>query len=231
MKPRRLLSGLLVLLIISSCSVGSLDEIIFPGAGEPPVTDEPAQEPGLESSDWFQVYFTAPDAPQASTLRGGPDAHLAEAIHQARLSVDVAMDSLDLWSLRDALLAAHRRGVAVRVVIESDGLDSAEVQELQENGIQIVDDRQDGLMHNKFAIIDRLEVWSGSMNFTLNGAYRSDNNLIRIQSADIAENYLVEFEEMFLDHQFGSKSPANTPLPMVNVGGTQVEVYFSPDDG
>ena len=74
------------------------------------------------------------------------------------------MHSLDLWSLRDALLAAHRRGIAVRVVIESEGLDSAEVQELQENGIQVVDDRHEGLMHNKFAVIDRLEVWSGSMN-------------------------------------------------------------------
>jgi len=69
------------------------------------------------------------------------------------------------------------------------------------------------------------------MNFTLNGAYRSDNNLIRIQSADIAENYLVEFEEMFLIHQFGPDSPANTPLCSVDLGRTMVEVYFSPDDG
>ena len=122
------------------------------------------QETEASGSDWYRVYFTEPDSPASSTLRGGPDAHLAEAIHQARLSVDIAMHSLDLWSLRDALLAAHRRGIAVRVVIESEGLDSAEVQELQENGIQVVDDRHEGLMHNKFAVIDRLEVWSGSMN-------------------------------------------------------------------
>jgi phosphatidylserine/phosphatidylglycerophosphate/cardiolipin synthase-like enzyme len=69
------------------------------------------------------------------------------------------------------------------------------------------------------------------MNFTINGAYRSDNNLIRIRSVDITKNYLVEFEEMFLDHQFGSASPANTPNPILNVNGTQLEVFFSPDDG
>jgi phosphatidylserine/phosphatidylglycerophosphate/cardiolipin synthase-like enzyme len=69
------------------------------------------------------------------------------------------------------------------------------------------------------------------MNLTLNGAYRSDNNLIQIRSAKLAHNYLVEFEEMFLDHQFGSASPANTPHPILNVGGTQLEVFFSPDDG
>jgi phosphatidylserine/phosphatidylglycerophosphate/cardiolipin synthase-like enzyme len=163
-------------------------------------------------------------------LRGGPDAHLAEAIDQARLSVDVAMDSLNLWSVRDSLLDAHRRGVAVRVVIESEGLDAKEVKELLEAGIQVVDDRREGLMHNKFAIIDRNEVWSGSMNFTVSAAYRSDNNMVRIQSKQLAENYLVEFEEMFLDHQFGAGSPANTPLPILEIEGNQVEVYFSPDD-
>jgi phosphatidylserine/phosphatidylglycerophosphate/cardiolipin synthase-like enzyme len=117
------------------------------------------------------------------------------------------------------------------VVVESDNLDSAEVQDLLEAGIPLVDDRSTGLMHNKFVIIDRQEVWSGSMNLTINGAYRSDNNLIRIRSAKLAQNYLVEFEEMFFDHQFGSASPANTPNPFLNVDGTRLEVYFSPDDG
>jgi phosphatidylserine/phosphatidylglycerophosphate/cardiolipin synthase-like enzyme len=100
-------------------------------------------------------------------LRGGPDADLAEAIEQARLGVDVAAYDLNLWSLRDALLDAHRRGVAVRVVIKSEALDSEEVQDLLEGGIQIVDDRRQGLMHNKFAIIDRNEVWTGSMNLMI----------------------------------------------------------------
>ena len=200
--------------------------------GVPGVEDTAGLLLGTDAGDlvWYDIYFSAPDAPSASTLRGGPDAHLAEAIDQARLSVDVAMDSLNLWSVRDSLLDAHRRGVAVRVVIESEGLDAKEVKELLEAGIQVVDDRREGLMHNKFAIIDRNEVWSGSMNFTVSAAYRSDNNLVRIQSKQLAENYLVEFEEMYLDHQFGAGSPANTPLPILEIEGNQVEVYFSPDD-
>ena len=189
------------------------------------------QQGATPQSGWYQVYFTDPDAPYAGTLRGGPDEALAEAIRQARLSVDVAMDSLNLWSVRDALIAAHHRGIEVRVVVESDNLDSEEIQDLLDVSIPVVDDLGTGLMHNKFAIIDRLDVWTGSMNFTLNGSYRSDNNLVRVHSSQLAENYLVEFEEMFLDHQFGSGSPANTPNPLLNVDGTQLEVFFSPDDG
>ena len=217
-------------LMLVGCETSSDIETRF---GIPGVEDTAGILVGTDAGEfvWYDVYFSAPDAPSASTLRGGPDAHLAEAIDQARLSVDVAMDSLNLWSVRDALLDAHRRGVAVKVVIESDGLDADEVQELLEAGIHVVDDRRAGLMHNKFAIIDRNEVWSGSMNFTVSAAYRSDNNLVRIQSKQLADNFLSEFEEMFLEHQFGAGSPANTPLPILEIEGNQVEVYFSPDDG
>lgn len=177
---------------------------------------------------WFEVYFSDPGLPG---LRGGPDAHLAQAIEAARLSVDIAAMDLDLWSLRDALIEAHRRGVSVRMVTESDYLDTAEIEELKEAGIPLLGDRREGLMHNKFVVIDRQEVWTGSMNFTLNGAYRNDNNLVRLRSAQLAENYTREFEEMFLQDAFGPGSPADTPYPSLRVDGSLVEVFYSPEDG
>jgi phosphatidylserine/phosphatidylglycerophosphate/cardiolipin synthase-like enzyme len=69
------------------------------------------------------------------------------------------------------------------------------------------------------------------MNFTVNGAYHNDNNLIRIQSSRLAESYTAEFEEMFVDDQFGPGSPSQTPFRSFSVDGTLLEIYFSPDDG
>ena len=46
----------------------------------------------------------------------------------------------------------------------------------------------------------------------------------------MAEDYETEFEEMFTQHAFGPASPANTPYPVVRVGDTEVEIYFSPED-
>jgi phosphatidylserine/phosphatidylglycerophosphate/cardiolipin synthase-like enzyme len=86
-------------------------------------------------------------------------------------------------------------------------------------------------MHNKFTIIDRQEVWTGSLNLTINSAYRNDENLVRIRSADLAENYTQEFDEMFADDRFGPGSPANTPHPVLQVEDSSLQVYFSPDDG
>ncbi len=178
----------------------------------------------------FQIYFTDPSAPHAKNYRGGPDAILASAIDQARLSVDVAAYSLNLWSIRDALIDAHKRGLVVRMVMESDNMDSQEVQQIEDSGIPVVDDQQEGLMHNKFVIIDRSEVWTGSMNFTVGGAYRDNNNLISIQSAKVAEDYTHEFEEMFIHHLFGPNATSDTPYPKLTVDGIPVEIYFSPED-
>jgi phosphatidylserine/phosphatidylglycerophosphate/cardiolipin synthase-like enzyme len=180
---------------------------------------------------WFQLYFTNPQSPLASQQTGGVDVPLAAAIDSARLSVDVAAYSLSLNSIRDALIRAHKRGVRVRAVMESENLDRSDPQKLKDAGIPILGDRREGLMHDKFMVIDNSEVWTGSMNFTDSGAYADNNNLIRIRSVKMAEDYTREFEEMFVDDKFGDDIVAETPNPVVEMDGTELDVYFSPDDG
>lgn len=119
----------------------------------------------------------------------------------------------------------------MRLVTESDNMDEQEVQELKEAGIEVVGDRKEGLMHDKFAILDRTEVWTGSMNLTTGGAYLDNNNLIRLQSTQLAEDYTHEFEQMFVDDHFGMLKTADTPHPAVTINGTPIEIYFSPEDG
>ena len=180
---------------------------------------------------FFEVYFTDPMNPAASQQTGGVEQALIASIDAARLSVDVAIYSLSLREVANALLRARDRGVAVRIVMESDNRERSVPQALIEAGIPILGDRREGLMHDKFVIIDRSEVWMGSLNFTNDGAYKDNNNLIHIRSVKVAENYLVEFEEMYTDDLFGSDSIATTPNPILSVDGMQIETYFSPDDG
>lgn len=189
--------------------------------------------PTALSSTWYNVYFTDPEGTAAGYDSDGPVEALAQAIDRARLSVDVAVYDLDLYTLSNALIAAHRRGVIVRMVTESDNLDSvsSKIPALQEAGIPVIGDRHEGLMHNKFTVIDGAEVWSGSMNYTANDAYRNDNNLFRIHSPRLAEDYTTEFNEMYAQGLFGADSRAATPHSRVDVNGTEIEVYFSPDDG
>ena len=180
---------------------------------------------------WFELYFTDPANPFSSQGTGGIDGPLVEAIDAARLSIDVAAYSISLNSVRYALIRAHDRGVTVRVVMESTNMDRSDPQALMEAGIPIVGDDRQGLMHDKFMVIDKSEVWLGSMNFTDSGSYDDNNNMIRIKSTRIAEDYSQEFREMFEDDEFGPDVDPQTPNPTVEIDGTRVDVYFSPDDG
>ena len=211
---------LALILITCACSPGTNAQ----------VTDTPLV-PTAATSDWYTVFFTDPTSPSASSYQGGIDENLAAAIDQARVSVDVAIYDLNLWSIRDALIRAHRHGVIVRMVTESDNMDEQEIQELKDAGIEVLGDRHEGLMHDKFIVIDRSEVWTGSMNFTTGGGYLDNNNLIRVQSSKLAEDYWLEFEQMFLDDQFGQSKIARSPNPTFSLNGSLVEVYFSPQDG
>jgi phosphatidylserine/phosphatidylglycerophosphate/cardiolipin synthase-like enzyme len=188
---------------------------------------KPSSEPAL---DWFKIYFSDPGAKYATDFEGGPDEALAADIARARLTVDMAAYSLNLWSIRDALIHAHQRGVVVRMVMESDNMDTQEVQQIQDTGIPVVGDQHEGLMHNKFAVIDRSEVWTGSMNFTTSGTYEDNNNLVRIRSVDVANQYVKVFNEMFVDNQFGPDARIATLDPGVTIDGTKLEIYFSPED-
>jgi phosphatidylserine/phosphatidylglycerophosphate/cardiolipin synthase-like enzyme len=180
--------------------------------------------------DWLKIYFTIPDAQNATDFEGGPDESLAAAIDQARLTVDMAAYSLNLWSIRDALIHAHQRGVVVRMVMESDNMDTHEVQQIQDAGIPVIGDQHEGLMHNKFAVIDRNEIWTGSMNFTTNGAYEDNNDLVRIRSVEVAKQYIKVFNEMFVDNRFGPDARSATLDPSVTIDGTKLDIYFSPED-
>jgi phosphatidylserine/phosphatidylglycerophosphate/cardiolipin synthase-like enzyme len=216
-------------------------QAIEPGASEPirytppPNATPLLHETAVPETSPLRVFFTAPLSPSARLLQGGPDEALAESILEARVSVDVAAYQFNLVRLRQALVEAHRRGVAVRMVTDSDYLDEPEVQKIIEEGIPVLGDRREGLMHNKFVVIDRTEVWTGSMNLTDNGAYRNNNHLLCIRSAELAASYHTEFEEMFSEDKFGSGSPSGGPSPQINISGLPdglpVEVYFSPEDG
>lgn len=183
------------------------------------------------SSGIWEIYFTDPEGPNSRSLKGGPDAALVTAIDAAQFSVDMAIYHLNLWSVRDALLRAHQRGLAVRLITDNGRMEDRTIRDLQRAGIAVKSDHGSHIMHHKFAILDGNEVWTGSMNLTLNGVYLENNHFIRILSKEVAENYQVEFEEMWKWDRFGASSLADTPYPFIDMGEIQVETYFSPDDG
>ncbi len=195
-----------------------------------PITPTPLSGPveRYRGRAW-ELFFTRPDHPAAKQYRGGVDAYLVQALNAAQDDIAMAIYHLDLWSVRDALLDAYDRGVRVRLVVDQEHV-TPEVQALRDAGIPVVVDNGPGLMHHKFVVIDGQEVWTGSMNFTVHGVYANANHMLRVRSRRLAQDYLREFDEMFVDGRFGPASLPDTPYPHVTVNGVDIEALFSPDE-
>jgi phosphatidylserine/phosphatidylglycerophosphate/cardiolipin synthase-like enzyme len=186
---------------------------------------------------WYELAFTAPAIPdRPSDRRGGIEERLIALMDRAQRTLDVAAYELDLENVADAMARAARRGVRVRLVTDTDTLESRERAEqavfatLRAANIPVVPDGRRDIMHNKFTIVDGEWVQTGSWNYTVNDTYRNNNNQIIIQSRELATNYTAEFEKMFTARQFGGAKPPGVPSPTLSIAGARVENYFSPED-
>ncbi|MCB8921245.1 MAG: hypothetical protein H6662_06655 [Ardenticatenaceae bacterium] len=180
------------------------------------------------TTGWYEIYFTNPTCPPEAERQGGLDETLAADIAQAQRQVDVAAFDFDAVPMVDALIALEQRGITVRVVTDEDNADQSSINRLRRNGISVMEDGRSALMHDKFVIIDDRITWTGSLNYTSNGVYCNNNNLVRFDSARLAANYTAEMDEMIAG-EFGPTSPQNTPNEQLTVNGVRLENYFAPE--
>jgi len=183
--------------------------------------------------DFWQLYFTTPsNTRDRSQYVGGVDTRLAAAINATNNTLDIAAFELNNEVITEAIIDAHERGVTVRVVTDDEhGLedDDSTIVELELAGIPIVDDERSALMHNKFMIMDGITVWLGSMNYTMNGVYRNNNNAISLRSRRAVEVYQAEFDEMFERHEFGPRSDDSNTGNFTQ-DGVPIQIYFASEN-
>lgn len=186
------------------------------------------------SKSFWRVYFTNPaqNGRDRSQWVGGIEDDIAAMINTLTTSLDIAAFEFESRAITDAVLAAHKRGVRVRMVVDNDHArndPASTIAELELAGIPIVDDNRSAFMHNKFMVMDGLTVWMGSMNYQYNDMYRNNNNVLMMRSKAVADVYTKEFEEMFIDKQFGSRSP-NTNTLSTTQNGVNINVFFAPEN-
>ena len=203
-----------------------------------------------ESSGDIHVYFNGPVDHSVATdelaLSLGTDMNdtVAAWITSAQHTLDVAAYNFNDQTLQDAFNTAAANGVQIRWIYEGQNANI---------GLSSLDDaivthpRTDGEgsgMHNKFIVgdadhADKAFVLTGSTNLTTGQLVSDLNNVIVLEDQSLARAYELEFEEMWgaegmepnaANAKFGPDKTWNTPVDFV-VGGSPVELYFSPSDG
>lgn len=175
---------------------------------------------------YFEVYFTNPLDPNDKSVEQA----LISKIDESKTSISMAVFEFDINAVAEAIIRAKNRGVEVRVVYDNEYTDpDPQMGMLRSAGIQTVSDNRSALMHNKYFVFDEACVWTGSFNISNNASQKNNENAIYFCSPEAAENYSVEFEEMFAG-EFGVTSTSNTPHPSFEVNGYTVENCFASED-
>lgn len=223
---------ILVILLLAFFAYREFQSNQTPQSPLPPTTAPSSPQTG--TTGWYDVYFSTPKYPDKPEYHHGSiDEQLVAFINTATKTIDLAAYDFDLENVSNALAQAVSKGVRVRMVTDTDTITNKNqaIQKafgvLKQANIPIVDDQRPAIMHNKFMVVDGAAVWTGSWNFTDGDTYRLNNNAIKIASPELAQNYTVEFEKMFVQKKFGPTKPVGVPHPELMIGGIHVENYFA----
>jgi len=129
--------------------------------------------------------------------------HIVREIAGAEKEILVAVYAFTNEEIAWALVKAGQRGVKVQVVVDQEfdaGSEASKKTFLEEKRIPIrrvagLDrGKGPGSMHQKFAVIDRKIVLTGSYNWTVAAENSNDENLLLFRDAGpLAEEYRKEF--------------------------------------
>lgn len=124
---------------------------------------------------------------------------LEPLIKSARESIDVAMFFLTHKYLAAQLIAAHRRGVRVRVIVDatSAGNGYSKHELLRAAGIPVKVESWGGKMHMKVAVVDGRYSVLGSMNWTAAGETKNDENILIVESDRVASQITSFIDQMW----------------------------------
>lgn len=146
----------------------------------------------LPAQGRVEVLFTPWDDAEGAILR---------EIGQARQSIRVQAFLITSRNIARALIAAHERGVAVRVLADREMVAKGEntrVPDLHSSGIDVRLETRYASAHNKILLIDvegnHPVVITGSYNFTFSAQARNAENLLILRDhPPLARAYLANW--------------------------------------
>ena len=129
--------------------------------------------------------------------RGGAQDALIHRIDFAQRSIYVLAYSFTSRPIAEALAKAALRGVHVEAIIDRSQRTAkgGQGQALADAGATVYVDARHAIAHNKVMVIDGRTLVTGSFNFTAGAEERNAENLLILDSPELARLYGEEWEK------------------------------------
>lgn len=120
-------------------------------------------------------------------------------LNRAKARIEICVFTISDDNISRAILAAHQRGVAVRILSDNDKANDlgSDIYSLCENGIQVKIDTSPSHMHHKFAIIDRNTLINGSFNWTRSASNYNQENIVVTNEPGLIEDFAAVFDKLW----------------------------------
>ncbi|MBK8978696.1 MAG: hypothetical protein IPM29_22590 [Planctomycetes bacterium] len=124
---------------------------------------------------------------------------IVELIDRAARSIDVCVFTITDDRIAAALHAAHRRGVALRIVSDDEKAEDlgSDVHALAAAGIPVRTDRAPDHMHHKFALFDGRVLLTGSFNWTRGAGRDNEENFVVTDSPALVARFARQFDALW----------------------------------
>lgn len=139
----------------------------------------------------FATVASAADVSVWFSPNGGAEAAVCAAISKAKSAITVLAYSYTSEPIEAALVAAARRKVRVRIVVDRSQRTArgSMAASAARAGIEVRYDGRHAIAHQKVIVIDGREVWCGSFNWTKAAEHSNSEDLVRIVDPAIAAKY------------------------------------------
>ena len=120
-------------------------------------------------------------------------------LRTCKKKLDIAIFSLTLDSIAEAILEAFQRGVKVRMIADDECAKNkgSNVKLIASVGVPCKTDNAVYHMHHKFAVLDESVVIMGSFNWTGQAVKYNQENIFFYEDKNIASQYSQEFERLW----------------------------------
>jgi phosphatidylserine/phosphatidylglycerophosphate/cardiolipin synthase-like enzyme len=126
---------------------------------------------------------------------------IAQLFDRAKRSADVCVFTITDDRISGPILAAHSRGVAVRIITDDEkaGDEGSDVGRFRNSGIPVLGraDLTGAHMHHKFALFDGELLVCGSYNWTRGAAADNNENIIVTNDSRLVGPFAREFERLW----------------------------------
>ena len=124
---------------------------------------------------------------------------IPQQLRRAKQQADLCVFTVSDDRIADDILAAHRRGVAVRLITDNEKESDAgsDVAQLRRAGIPVAVDRTDAHMHHKFAVFDGSWLLNGSYNWTRSACLYNEENLIVTNDPALVRAFQAQFNALW----------------------------------